>query len=244
MDDKLYLPAGSSGHGAFRLNLTPERAGWTYCGLRVLELAPGGTHTWDTGQDELLVLPLAGAATVSCDGETFELHGRQGVFDRVSDFCYAPRDATVTVSTKNGGTFAVPSARCGRRLRRSLRARRGRPGRAARRGPGQPSGQQLLRARVVRRATSSSRSRCSPRAATGPPTRRTSTTRPGTARRPSSRRSTTSRPPGWPTSGSTAPRTGPSTCWRRCGPATWCSSRTAGTAPRWPRPAMTCTTST
>ena len=32
------------------------------------------------------------------------------------------------------------------------------------------------------------------------------------------------------TSGSTAPPTGRSTCWRRCATATWCWSRTAGTA--------------
>jgi 5-deoxy-glucuronate isomerase len=88
----------------------------------VLELPPGGTHTWASGEDELLILPLAGpagaagAATVSCDGETFELQGRRTVFDRVSDFCYIPREATVTVSSPGGGTFAVPSARCTRRL--------------------------------------------------------------------------------------------------------------------------------
>jgi len=116
VDDKLYLPAGSAGRGAFRVVLTPERAGWAYCGLRVLELPPGGTHTWATGDDELLVLPLAGAAMVTCDGETFELQGRRDVFDRVSDFCYAPREATVTLTTADGGVFAVPSARCTRRL--------------------------------------------------------------------------------------------------------------------------------
>jgi 5-deoxy-glucuronate isomerase len=38
------------------------------------------------------------------------------VFSRVSDFCYAPRDATVTVTSNDGGTFAIPSARCTRRL--------------------------------------------------------------------------------------------------------------------------------
>jgi 5-deoxy-glucuronate isomerase len=116
MDDKLYLPHGSTSGGGFSLVVTPERAGWTYSGLRVLRLPPGGTHTWATGDDELLVLPLAGSATVSCDGETFELHGRRDVFSRVSDFAYAPRDATVTVTSAGGGTFALPSARCARRL--------------------------------------------------------------------------------------------------------------------------------
>jgi 5-deoxy-glucuronate isomerase len=116
MDDKLYLPAGATGHGAFRVLVTPETAGWTYCGLRVLELPPGGTHTWASGEDELLVLPLSGAATVSCDGQTFELQGRRDVFDRVSDFAYVPRDASVTVTASAGGTFAIPSARCSHRL--------------------------------------------------------------------------------------------------------------------------------
>jgi 5-deoxy-glucuronate isomerase len=116
LDDKLYLRRGTSPDGPFSLGVTPEQAGWTYSGLKVLTLAPGQSHTWSTGEDELLVLPLSGSATVSCDGTTFELQGRRSVFSRVSDFCYAPRDATVTVTSRSGGTFAIPSARCTRRL--------------------------------------------------------------------------------------------------------------------------------
>jgi 5-deoxy-glucuronate isomerase len=116
MDEKLYLRDGSAGDGAFTLAVTPERAGWAYAGLRVLTLPPGAAHTWATGDDELLVLPLAGSAVVTCDGETFELQGRRDVFSRVSDFCYAPRGATVTVTSAGGGVFALPSARCRRHL--------------------------------------------------------------------------------------------------------------------------------
>ena len=61
MDDKLYIAHGTSGDQAFSLVVTPEQAGWTYSGLKVLALAPGGTRTWATGEDELLVLPLAGS---------------------------------------------------------------------------------------------------------------------------------------------------------------------------------------
>jgi 5-deoxy-glucuronate isomerase len=116
VDDKLYLPEGTAAEGAFSLVITPERAGWTYSGLRVLRLPPGGTHAWATGDDEILVLPLSGSAQVTCEGRTFELQGRRSVFSRVSDFCYAPRDATVTVTSQHGGSFAVPSARCAHRL--------------------------------------------------------------------------------------------------------------------------------
>jgi 5-deoxy-glucuronate isomerase len=116
MDDKFYLRDGTAREGAFSLSVTPELAGWAYCGLGVLDLAPGGSHTWSTGEDEILVLPLNGAATVSCDGQTFELQGRSDVFSRVSDFCYVPRDATLTVTSAQGGRFAIPATRCTRRL--------------------------------------------------------------------------------------------------------------------------------
>jgi len=116
VDDKLYLPAASTADGAFALVVTPEGAGWTYSGLRVLALPPGGTHTFATGEDEVVVLPLSGACTVWCDDEAFELEGRRDVFSRVTDFAYVPRDAEVTVSSRDGGRFALPSARCTRRL--------------------------------------------------------------------------------------------------------------------------------
>jgi 5-deoxy-glucuronate isomerase len=116
MDDKLYIPTGSAGDGPFSLAVTPERAGWSYSGLRVLELGPGQAHTWATGTDEMLVLPLSGSAVVTCEGASFELQGRRDVFSRVSDFCYVPRATTVTVASSSGGTFAVPSARCAIKL--------------------------------------------------------------------------------------------------------------------------------
>jgi len=116
VDEKLYLPDGTTGEEPFSLVVTPERAGWAYSGLRVLTLPPGGTHTWPTGDDELLVLPLSGSASVTCEGQTFDLVGRRDVFSRVSDFCYLPREAAVTVTSVPGGVFAVPSARCANRL--------------------------------------------------------------------------------------------------------------------------------
>jgi 5-deoxy-glucuronate isomerase len=116
MDEKLYMPRGTAADAPFSLVVTPERAGWTYSGLKVLTLGPGQAHTWFTGDDEILVLPLTGQATVTCEDHTFELQGRRDVFSRVSDFCYAPRDAAVTVTSQDGGAFAIPSARCANRL--------------------------------------------------------------------------------------------------------------------------------
>jgi len=114
--EKLHLPAGTTGHGPFTTVVTPESAGWGYSGLRILSLAPGGSHVVDTGDEEMLVLPLSGGCTVECDGETFRLEGRAGVFSRVSDFAYLPRDGRAVVTSEHGGRIALPSARCERRL--------------------------------------------------------------------------------------------------------------------------------
>jgi 5-deoxy-glucuronate isomerase len=109
-----HLPAGTTATDSYALEVTPETAGWERSGLRILELGDGGSVTLRTGEFETLVLPLAGACTVTCDGRTFELEGRGSVFSRVSDFAYAPRDATVTVTGR--GRFALPAARCENRL--------------------------------------------------------------------------------------------------------------------------------
>jgi 5-deoxy-glucuronate isomerase len=112
----LHLPSGAAADDGFALVVTPESVGWGYSSLRVLELAPGDTRTFATGEDELLVLPLAGSCVVECDGKRFELAGRKTVFSGVTDFAYAPRDATVHVSSGTGGRFALPAARAGSRL--------------------------------------------------------------------------------------------------------------------------------
>lgn len=113
--------AGETGEGPYTLRVTPETAGWGYSGLDVLPLPPGGEHLHRTGDTEMVVLPLEGGCTVeitTAEGEehTFGLHGRSGVFSRVSDFAYVPRDARARITSAGGGRFALPNARCGRRL--------------------------------------------------------------------------------------------------------------------------------
>ncbi|TDB83071.1 5-deoxy-glucuronate isomerase [Actinomadura sp. KC216] len=111
---KYHLPAGTAGDGPYALAVTPESAGWTYSALHVLELPDGGSHELETGEFETIVLPLSGSCTVECDGERFELAGRDDVFSRVTDFAYVPRDARVRV--RGRGRFALAGARCEARL--------------------------------------------------------------------------------------------------------------------------------
>jgi len=110
------VPRGATASGPYLTAITPEAAGWVYSGLRIVELAPGGSAELATGPDEVIVLPLSGAATVQVDGRRFRLEGRRDVFERVTDFAYLPRDAAAVLSSADGGRFALPSARAGRRL--------------------------------------------------------------------------------------------------------------------------------
>ena len=106
----IYVPAGSSGHGNFTVDIDPQRAGWAFSGLRVLVLEAGASQVVETGEAELLILPLAGGATVEVDGQTYELEGRRGVFSGVTDYLYVGRGKSLTITSADGGRFAFPSA--------------------------------------------------------------------------------------------------------------------------------------
>jgi 5-deoxy-glucuronate isomerase len=113
---KHHLPHGTTADGPWSLRITPEQAGWAFCGLRVLELGPGEAADFASDGDELLVLPLEGACVVECGSRRFELAGRHGVFGGVSDFAYVPLDAEVRVASAGGGRFALPSSLATTRL--------------------------------------------------------------------------------------------------------------------------------
>jgi 5-deoxy-glucuronate isomerase len=112
----LHRTAGSTAADGWSLVVTPETAGWSYAGLRIAELSPGGRISFGTGADEAIVLPLAGSVRVTCDGETAELAGRADVFGGPTDFAYLPRDTSIRLESAGGGRFAVTTARSTRRL--------------------------------------------------------------------------------------------------------------------------------
>ena len=110
------LRRGEAADKPFDLVVTPERAGWEFSGLRVLDMAIGQRVSFATGDEEMIVLPLSGGCDVTCDDERVTLTGRRSVFSRVTDFAYVPAYSAVTVRAGNGGRFALPSARTTKRL--------------------------------------------------------------------------------------------------------------------------------
>jgi 5-deoxy-glucuronate isomerase len=96
--------------------VTPDNAGWDYSGLRILHLAPGETFDLATADQETIVVPLSGSATVATADDEFTLAGRPNVFSGPSDFCYLPIDTTARITSTAGGRFALPSAKATRHL--------------------------------------------------------------------------------------------------------------------------------
>src|SRR5215467_7474174 len=102
-----HVRAGTAADGPWLVSITPEQAGWAYSGLRVLGLAPSGSHTFGTGANEAVLLPLAESCAVECDDERFGLTSRADVFAGPADFAYLPCDARVRMSSQTGERFAV-----------------------------------------------------------------------------------------------------------------------------------------
>jgi 5-deoxy-glucuronate isomerase len=105
------VPAGSAAADGFDLVITPDTAGWEWSSLRTFTLTAGQVRTIDTGGEEMILLPLAGGASVRYDADRYDLAGRDSVFAGPSDFAYLPIEATVEISSAAGGRFALCAAR-------------------------------------------------------------------------------------------------------------------------------------
>lgn len=115
-NDKYLIKAGESAEGKFDTVITTERAGWEFCSLKIAALGAGESETVETGETELLVLPLSGSAIVSVDGEEFELAGRDSIFTDITDYIFVPRGKTLTITAKTDGRFALPATKASKDL--------------------------------------------------------------------------------------------------------------------------------
>ena len=117
MSTALHRPAGTLATGDLAVSQTPADAGWTFAGLIVVSLEPGVERSIDLGENEGVVLPLSAIdVEVTIDGDEFHLDGRVSVFDRVTDFGYAPLGSKVSLKAAAGGEVAIATSKCEQRL--------------------------------------------------------------------------------------------------------------------------------
>ncbi len=104
------------GSGPWSVELTQERAGWSWASLRVLDLAAGASLTIESKDEEMLALPLKGSWMVACGDDEFVLEGRESVFSSPTDFSYIGRRLVATLTSNDGGRIALAGARARRDL--------------------------------------------------------------------------------------------------------------------------------
>ena len=114
--NRRFYPAESSGSGMAVFDITADRAGWQYSGLRILTLMAGTTHEFATGTTEMAILPLHGGLTVEVEAHSFRLEGRDGVFNAVTDFAYVPIDVDIRITTQGPLQVALCTAEATRRI--------------------------------------------------------------------------------------------------------------------------------
>ena len=110
-NDTYVIRAGSTAHGQFDTDVDATRAGWEWSSIKVLNLPAGGSQSIETGEEEILVLPLNGGCTVAVNGEQIELAGRPEVWTAITDYLYLPRHTAATITSANGGRFALPGSK-------------------------------------------------------------------------------------------------------------------------------------
>jgi 5-deoxy-glucuronate isomerase len=111
MDSRYLLRSKLAAPGPYEVEVTPESAGWGYSSLNITSIQPGGSHRFETGSDEVIVLPLSGSVAVDIDDVHCELEGRSSVFQGATDLVYVGIGKTVTLRSTAGGRFALCGAR-------------------------------------------------------------------------------------------------------------------------------------
>jgi len=94
------------------LTITPESAGWTYVGFKVVKLKNGQSYcNIQAGRETCLVL-VAGTASITAGGHKFnQIGGRVSPFeDRAPGAVYVPADTEYTVTAHGDTELAVCTA--------------------------------------------------------------------------------------------------------------------------------------
>ena len=99
-------PAADSGT---RIDITPERVGWRYLSFRVIALAPGERVETDTGETEIVVVPLAGSGSFTFDG-TSQAIARRDVFTEKPHVLYLPPRTAYAIAATDSFEVAIGAA--------------------------------------------------------------------------------------------------------------------------------------
>jgi 5-deoxy-glucuronate isomerase len=93
------------------LDITPESAGWTYVGFRVVKVSAGARYEHREEGREACLVVLTGTVTIVAGGDSFaSLGGRQTVFDGAADSVYVPAGLGYAIEARTDAEVAICTA--------------------------------------------------------------------------------------------------------------------------------------
>ncbi len=93
------------------IDITPENAGWTYVGFRVVQLAAGKTYAAAEAGREACIVILSGTVDVTAGGKFFsDLGGRRDVFEASPTSVYVPAGLDYAVEAVTDAEVAICTA--------------------------------------------------------------------------------------------------------------------------------------
>ena len=106
----LVHPHGPNDRGVL-LDVTPESAGWTYVGFRVVHLSPGQSYEGREPGREACIVVLAGTVDVAVGDAAFTAVGtRASVFGGPPASIYLPADLPYVVTATSAAELAICTA--------------------------------------------------------------------------------------------------------------------------------------
>jgi 5-deoxy-glucuronate isomerase len=91
--------------------VTVESAGWEFCSLNVLHLAPGQRWSGESGRDEICLVGLGGTCTVEALDQSWRVGGREHIFAGKPSALYLPIGTAYTVTAETPLELAIAGAR-------------------------------------------------------------------------------------------------------------------------------------
>ncbi len=91
------------------VSVTPRSAGWTYLDFRVVHIQGEQRYDEDTGDREVVLVPISGQGMVRIGDELVNLT-RAGVFEELPRVLYVPPGRSIKVRTDDRFTFTIGGA--------------------------------------------------------------------------------------------------------------------------------------
>ena len=90
------------------LSITPQQAGWEYISFQARRLAANQSWSFQSGDNELVIVNLSGRYSVSSNrGRWSGIGSRKNVFEGAAHALYLPRRTEFTITAEQAGEYAV-----------------------------------------------------------------------------------------------------------------------------------------